>query len=275
MNAIIKAPARNTLEPQSFGELMQFATMLSKSTMVPKDFQHKPENVIVAVQWGREIGLGPLQALQNIAVINGRPSIWGDAMMALVRGSGICEYITETIAGEGDGMVATCRTKRRDDPNEIVRTFSIADAKSAGLLGKQGPWMQYRSRMLQLRARGFALRDGFADVLRGVISAEEAQDMLPDPIRSAYTAGPTIEATPEPAASEPPKRTRSQFLDALELDLRNAHDAEAVDEITSRDDVQRAMDTFPNGFGERLKDMIQAAQDRTVAGDREPEQDAA
>lgn len=198
MNAIVKAGG-NALEPRTFEEAMRFSQMLAKSTMVPKDFQNRPENVLVAVQWGRELGLGPLQALQNIAVINGRPSVWGDAMLALVRGSGLCEYIRETVEGEGDAMLATCRTKRRDDPHEVVSTFSAADAKAAGLWGKQGPWQQYRSRMLKLRARGFALRDAYPDVLRGVISAEEARDMPAE----APHAGPTIDAAPVRPAPAP------------------------------------------------------------------------
>jgi len=147
---------------------------------VPKDYQGKPENILVAVQWGREVGLGPLQALQNISVINGRPAIWGDAMLALVRGSPKCLYVHEDIDGENEAMTATCRCARRDQEGEIVSTFSVDDAKKANLWGRQGPWTQYPKRMVQMRARGFALRDGFPDVLRGVISMEEAQDIPPD-----------------------------------------------------------------------------------------------
>lgn len=264
MNAIIQPP-RITLEPQTFDELVRFSAMAAKSTMVPKDYVGKPENVFIAAQWGREIGLGVLQSMQNIAVINGRPSLWGDAMMALVRGSGICEYIVETTAGEGDAIVATCRTKRKDDPNEIVRTFSVDDAKKAGLSGKVGPWTQYRSRMLQLRARGFALRDGFADVLRGVISAEEARDMPPDPIRSAY-AGVTIDGE-TPSEPKPQGPTRKAWLDALEPELEAAQTSEAVDAILARDDVQKAQDRFGNGHKERLDTMVNAAIQRTTVVD--------
>ena len=272
MNAIVQANSRTMLEPRTFEEAMRFAGMLAKSTMVPKDFQNRPENVLVAVQWGREIGLGPLQALQNIAVINGRPSVWGDAMLALVRGSGLSASIKETIEGEGDAAVATCRVQRRDDPNEIVGTFSVADAKKAGLWGKAGPWQQYPRRMLQLRARGFALRDGFPDVLRGVISAEEAADMPADTFRGVTiqaAAEHTIEA--EPVAPEPPpeptqpkQRTRKDFLDDLERELAAAVDAEAVDAITSRADVQKALDVFANGHLIRLNAMVKVARDRTA-----------
>lgn len=161
-----------SLAPSSLQEAMDFANMLSKSNLVPKDYQGNPSNCIIATQWGLEIGLQPLQAMQSIAVINGRPAIWGDAMLALVRGSGQLEYIHEDPTDDG----CTVRLKRKGEP-EAERTFTKEDAKKAGLSSKQGPWTQYPKRMMQLRARAFALRDVFPDVLRGVFIAEEAQDM--------------------------------------------------------------------------------------------------
>jgi hypothetical protein len=114
--------------------------------------------------------------LQNIAVINGRPAVYGDAMLALVRGSAVCEDVREHVSGKGDDCVAVCEARRKGAAPVFGR-FSVGDAKRAGLWDKAGPWKQYPLRMLQMRARGFALRDAFPDVLRGVISAEEAADI--------------------------------------------------------------------------------------------------
>ncbi|ANC03990.1 hypothetical protein AB688_18485 [Pseudomonas putida] len=161
-----------SLAPQNIDEALKFADFLAASDIVPKDFQRKPANILVAVQWGMELGLQPMQAMQSIAVINGRPALWGDAVIALVRSSPLCEYVVET----DDGETATCRVKRRGE-EEQVRTFSMTDAKAAGLAGKQGPWSQYPKRMRQMRARAFALRDLFPDVLRGMAVAEEVQDI--------------------------------------------------------------------------------------------------
>ncbi|HDS0925505.1 TPA: recombinase RecT [Pseudomonas putida] len=160
-----------SLAPQNIEEALKFSDYLAKSTIVPKDFANNPGNILVAIQWGMELGLQPMQAMQNIAVINGRPALWGDAVIALVRSSPLCEYIYET----DDGETATCRVKRRNE-EEQVRTFSMAEAKAAGLDGKQGPWTQYPKRMRQMRARAFAMRDVFPDVLRGMPVAEELQD---------------------------------------------------------------------------------------------------
>ena len=175
-SALLPAPRQQfDLSPQTFEQALTFAKYLADSDMVPKDFKGREGNCLIAMQWGAELGLKPLQALQNLAIINGRPSLWGDAVIALVRGSSLCEFVIETIAGD----VATCRVKRRGEP-EQSRTFSVADAAAAGLKGKQGPWTQYPKRMLQLRARAFALRDVFPDVLRGLPVAEELMDMPPE-----------------------------------------------------------------------------------------------
>lgn len=160
------------LSPQTFEQALTFSNYLADSDLVPKDFKGKPANCLIAMQWGSELGLKPLQAMQNLAVINGRPSLWGDAVLALVLASPVCEYVIETV--EGDTSI--CRAKRKGSPEQI-RTFSDADAKAAGLLGKQGPWTQYKPRMRQMRARAFCLRDVFADVLRGLPVAEELMDV--------------------------------------------------------------------------------------------------
>lgn len=167
----IQQPAFD-LSPRTFEQALTFAGYLADSDMVPKDFKGRPGNCLIAIQWGAELGLKPMQAMQNLAVINGRPSLWGDAVIALVRASPLCEFVIET----DDATSSTCRVKRRGEP-EQSRTFTDEDAKAAGLLGKSGPWTQYKKRMRQMRARAFALRDVFPDVLRGLPIAEELMDM--------------------------------------------------------------------------------------------------
>ena len=176
MSTEISTQRAGGLALATMGEAMQFASMVAKSDFAPKDFKGKPESCLLAIQHGSEVGLSPMQSLQSIAVINGRPTIWGDAALALVQSSPACEYIKEYIEGDGDQAVAVCEVKRRGYPAATVSTFSMFDAKRAGLAGKSGPWSQYPLRMLALRARGFALRNAFADALRGLVTAEEAQD---------------------------------------------------------------------------------------------------
>jgi hypothetical protein len=176
MTTEISTQRASGLALQSFDDAFRFSKMVAASEFAPKDFKNKPESCLLAIQHGSEVGLSPMQSLQSIAVINGRPSIWGDAALALVQACPVCEYVREYLEGEGDNLTAVCEAKRQGYPAPTTVRFSVADAKKASLWGKTGPWTQYPSRMLQLRARGFALRNAFADALRGLVTAEEAQD---------------------------------------------------------------------------------------------------
>ena len=230
MSNIIK---RQILEPTNLKEAQEFATTLSKSGLVPKEFQGKPANILVAVQWGYEIGLAPMQALQNIAVINGRPSLWGDSLLALVKQhknfAGCREWM--------EGTIAFCEIKSTLNNGEVEATlaqFSEADAQKAGLLNKQGPWRQYPKRMMQLRARGFAIRDAFPDAIKGLITAEEAMDYPPEK-----------DITPQDGVEQAPKlsnvQSTTQLTEALEkasMSQEEAHQ-DAVNDFQAEQQEQQ------------------------------------
>lgn len=179
-------------------EAFRFAGALIKSGLAPKDFKTQ-EAVLIAIQMGAEIGLPPMAALQNIAVINGRPAVYGDALKGIVDGSGLLAEYTDEVQPTFARVTVT-----RKGRNPLVRVFSEADAKKAGLWGKAGPWTQYPQRMLLMRARSWALRDAFPDVLKGVISREEAEDIPPEP-RNVTPPRPeqTLAALDAPKAAEP------------------------------------------------------------------------
>jgi hypothetical protein len=199
------------LQITNMDELWRFATAVSKSGLAPKGIV-TPEAIFVALEMGLEVGLPPMAALQNIAVINGRPSIWGDAQLAVVRGTGDLEEFSEWYEADGvklprnpstfpDSTTAVCRVKRRGF--EAMETgFSVSEAKKARLWEKEGPWSQYPARMLRFRARSFALRDCFGDALKGLRAAEEVMDDGPELNVTPATAV-RFEAT---APAEPTKR---------------------------------------------------------------------
>ena len=175
-NAIAKTTGMGfALQPNSLDEAFRMAEMLAGSQMVPKSYQGKPQDALVAMMMGSELGLNPIQSLANVAVINGKPAIYGDALLALVQNHPKFGGHEESF--EESGMIATCTVWRKGDKNQHTVTFSQADAQKAGLWGKSGPWTQYPKRMLMWRARGYALRDKFADALGGLITVEEARDM--------------------------------------------------------------------------------------------------
>lgn len=191
------------LTPQTLDEAFRLAQALAGSgDMVPKAFQGQPQATMAAIIRGMEVGLAPMQALASIAVIQGRPVIWGDALPALMQRAG--HHIDVDVEGEGDAMVATATLTRGDTGRVIKRTFSASDAKAAGLWGKQGPWQTHKRRMLGHKARNFAIRDGAADALMGMGIADQdehqgpdrARDVTPAPVTPAR--GGVIYADPDP-----------------------------------------------------------------------------
>lgn len=215
--------------PTTLTEAMTFSDMLANSSMVPKAYQGKPQDILVCVQWGMEMGLAPMQALQNIAVINGKPSVYGDAAMALVQASPVCEDVEEFFEGEGTpNPVAVCVAKRKGR-KPVTARFSVEDAKRAGLWAKQGPWSAYPKRMMQMRARGFALRDAFPDVLKGMITAEEAQD-YPEEAKPRQVAKPT---NPLDTVA-PPVLERSDNPAVIEEVFAKDQEADAVNELLAQ-----------------------------------------
>lgn len=167
------------IRPQNYDDMMRMAQAVAASNLAPKDIK-SPEAILVAMQHGMELGLSPMQAVQSVAVINGRPVVWGDAALAIVKGHPECEDVIETFerGDNDDALLAKCTVQRRGKA-PVVRTFSVAQAKKASLWGKSGPWTQYPQRMLQCRARSWALRDAFPDALKGVGIAEEVRDIQP------------------------------------------------------------------------------------------------
>lgn len=155
------------------------AIVCAKSSMVPRYYRDNVNDCFVAIQMGAELGLPPFQAIQFIAPIYSakndetRPTLWGDGFLAVVRGNPLCEYVKEWLSD--DGQTAYCETKRKGEPEPVTRHYTMERAKQNGLLGKP-IWRKDPQRMLQMRARGFCLRDTYADILKGVGMAEEVMD---------------------------------------------------------------------------------------------------
>lgn len=192
-----------TFAPRTLDEAFKFADVLIQSKMIPKGYVDKPPAaIVVAIQFGMELGMQPMQSLQNIANINGNPGVWGDAALALVLSSGMCEYYQEddfeTIK---KNKKATFVVKRRGFPKEKVTTFSYEDAVTAGIF-TNAVWKTYPPRMCQMRARSFGLRDSFPDVLKGMPLAEELQDYPGATIEGNSQQSSASTSTP---AAEPAK----------------------------------------------------------------------
>ena len=167
--------SRRGLEFRNLVDLKEYGQMVLATNFVPKGMTLA--SAVVSIQYGMEVGLTPMQALQSIAVINGRPAIFGDAIIGLILASGLLEDMDEHFEKDPKmGLTAVCTMKRRGIKTPKTHRFSQQDAVRAGLWGKQGPWTSYPKRMLQMRARSWCARDIFGDILKGLISSYEAQD---------------------------------------------------------------------------------------------------
>lgn len=202
------------LVPGTMDDAYRQAKLICMAGMAPHSLD-TPEKVCVAIMHGLEIGVTPLMAVQSIAVVNGHPTLYGDGALGLVRASGLMEWIKEHEDGTSkDNPVAICEVKRKGEPDPIVRKFSQEDAKQARLSTKKGPWQDYPARMRQMRARSFALRDGFADVFKGLRIREEVEDYnVIDGVPPQQLVAPPPEqieaAKPELIAPAPEQQTET------------------------------------------------------------------
>lgn len=173
-----KAPVLSGDRGLHFGnldEMWRFCTAVVNSGTFKEI--NTPEVALIRLQAGLELGLTPIWSLTNIMVTNGRPSVWGDALLGLVLNHKDCVDVIETFEGTGDNLVAICEVHRKGRL-PVKREFSVNDAKRAGLHGKN-VHNSYPKRMLQMRARSWACRDSFADALRGLGVIEESRDHTP------------------------------------------------------------------------------------------------
>jgi hypothetical protein len=206
--------------PVDFDGAYRIANVVHRAGMAPASLDSL-EKVMVAILHGLEVGLTPMNALQSIAVINGRPTIWGDGAVGLIRASGLLEYMKEYYEHEDTPeMKAVCVVKRRGETYPVTTTFSLLDARKADLLGKKGPWQTYPKRMLKMRAR-WALRDTFADVLKGLHLREEVDDYMrsqePDePVKT--TVEDILADLPDPAAEPAKVEEKAAPVEAVKED---------------------------------------------------------
>lgn len=197
----------------SLGASFAVAKYLDETQMLPAKMS--VQQAAGAIFFGNRIGLDVMSSVQNIAVINGRPAIWGDACGAIVQS--LLEDEFEEEVGEGEEYKVVYHVKRRGRSREVVREFGFKDAKRAGLWGKQGPWSQYPKRMMMIRARAFAYRDAFPDLLKGIRIVEEEND-APIDITTKATVSPsplaetTAAITSDGTTHELPKKTSASDI---------------------------------------------------------------
>lgn len=189
--AQLVANERGYIAPTTVEEAMRMARAVIAGRLAPDSYNNDESKVMLGIMAALEAGLPPLYGLRQIAIINGRPSIWGDAAMALIQNSGKLENQTvewhvpqgfdpnsTEIAQWPVDYGVTVSLWRRGQIGPYVGTFTVGDAKRAKLWlnARKVPWIEHPRRMLKIRARAFPQRDGFADALAGLSIREEMED---------------------------------------------------------------------------------------------------
>jgi hypothetical protein len=261
--------------PTSITEVQMLAEMIAAANWAPKSYLIKDSQkvdvpkVALGIMSGMEVGMKPIQSLQNIAIINGMPSIFGDAALGLVRSSGLLEDFKETpIIGDREvegpdrnmktlkGVIIGyhCWAKRKGQATPIEYTFTVDMAIKAKLWNKTGPWTEHPQRMLQMRARSWVLRDGFTEVLKGLSIAEEAQDVVitdvtPRPAR-ARTVGGALDAFAgsEPAETQAEVETAASGPESGVEDVATTEAEDAEFEIKLPDLSDEVITAFDAGM---------------------------
>jgi hypothetical protein len=232
--------------PRTFDEVQRIAQLFAKAgDMVPETFRENVQGCAMAIMWGMELGVSPIQAIQGIAVIRGRPSVWGDLLIALVMRHPDFDDILEEEIRDGTTVVgARCTVWRRGRTRPRVQEFTMADALKAGLLPAKADaaWTKYTNRMLKMRARSWCLRDEFPDALRGMAVVEEMMqsghtiegefhEVRPAAAQADIPQPREVAPTPAPAAIEQQKNPLNENLrDQIRKatpDLAALHDAPA------------------------------------------------
>ncbi len=194
------------IAPREYSQLKDQARAVVKSGLAPKSVNTPAEKVLVIAMKGRELGVPMMQALSQIHIVEGKPTISAELMVALVQRAGhklrVLETSSEKCVVEG---------ARRDDPEYPQRLeWSMDDARKAGVAGKN-TWKNYPAAMLRARAISALCRFAFADVLMGASYTpeelgaevdEEGQILDAEPVQDGRDEEQVVEAEGETFDSE-------------------------------------------------------------------------
>ncbi|MBM3992152.1 MAG: recombinase RecT [Planctomycetes bacterium] len=177
----------------SLAETRELAKELSVSALLPAALKKSPADVLLVVLTGQELGFGPMQSIRLLHVIEGKPCLSADGMGALCMRHPSCELLRLV---SSDGKAATYEAKRRGA--EPVRlTFTIEQAKAAGLLGK-GNWSKFPEAMLRARCLSAICRAVWPDAVAGVYDPDELGAAPIQATPSARVVSVDAEFTTEP-----------------------------------------------------------------------------
>lgn len=234
--AMVRAQPRdlNPFVPRNLDEAFTLAKNIAQSQLVPPHLSGKPYDVFVVLQYGHDLGLTPMQACFNVDMVKGKPRLNAMTTVGLVKASRLCKYFQLV---ESTCNIATFETWRVGNPKPTRMSFTIDDARTAGLLGGKddAAWTRHPTTMLRRRAGQLLAREEYPDVVGGatmdddeideILALEARNNPTPPPpppvirvpndrpvIDVAVTSGPAVAVQPSsaaaPAPSSPPEEKK-------------------------------------------------------------------
>lgn len=170
-------------EVLGFEKLMDMANMLAKSTIVPITYQNRPENTFIALDMASRMGVSPLVVMQNLYVIQGKPSFSGSAIASMIRSNPNFTKVQLNYVGvegtDGRGAYVTAIDKSTDTTLK-GGTVTIGISKKEGWYQKAGSkWQTMPEIMLAYRAYAWFGRVYCPELLMGLQTTEEVIDVTP------------------------------------------------------------------------------------------------
>jgi len=194
--------------PQYLETVERVAEKLARSGMFPN---RTKDQLAVIIMQGHELGLGTMQAANGLYVIGGRAALRAELAVSLVLNSGKAEYFC--VDPKSSPTSVTAMTKRVGAPREVTLTWTMEDAKRAGINNPN--YQKYPQRMLEARASMALARQVYPDVLMGLYSPEELEPNE-EPVRARVepdepqsNSRVRTRVTDGPAAVPPPVSTRA------------------------------------------------------------------
>lgn len=182
-------------EPCTLWQLMEFARYIADSGLIPAAVRGHPVDVVLVCMRGRELGLTTMQSLASVYVVEGRTVLSAELLVALARRHPDClawRMVESTIDR------ATYETQRRGDASPTRMTYTIEDARRAGLTGKPN-WQRHPAAMLRARCASALARAVYSDSLLGVYTEDEGEEIVP---RVAVTTDPDTDPAPDPVSTQ-------------------------------------------------------------------------
>ena len=180
LSVVQKSELSNIYEnKEQFDQLTRAATMLSKTSIIPQQYQNKPADCFVALEMAVRMGVSPMMVMQNLYVVKGKPSWAGQACTALIAGCGKFKEVKHVyIREKGTETRGCCVEAVRTDTEEVVKgpEVTLKMAKDEGWT-TNSKWRNMPELMLAYRASSFFARVHCPEALMGMQTAEELSDI--------------------------------------------------------------------------------------------------